>query len=72
MKWDSEEDVRALDEASEENLRLWASYRGQTLTKTGMKSVGYTFVATRLLLLIIGGHFFFVYLLVHTCYLLLQ
>ncbi|KAL8099491.1 hypothetical protein AgCh_031937 [Apium graveolens] len=34
MKWDNEEDVRGLDEALEENLRLWASYRGQTLTKT--------------------------------------
>lgn len=30
----NEEDLRGSDE-SEEQLRLWASYRGQTLTKTG-------------------------------------
>lgn len=31
----SEEELRSRDELSEE-LRLWASYRGQTLTRTGM------------------------------------
>lgn len=58
MKWDNEEDVRGLDEALEENLRLWASYRGQTLTKTGMKCVYYIFVATFFLLLITGRQAF--------------
>lgn len=58
MKWDNEEDVRGLDEALEENLRLWASYRGQTLTKTGMKCICYIFVATFLLLLINGRQVF--------------
>lgn len=31
----SEEELRGSDEL-EEQLRLWASYRGQTLTRTGM------------------------------------
>ena len=34
MKCNSEEELRMLEELEEE-LRLWASYRGQTLTKTG-------------------------------------
>jgi callose synthase len=32
----SEEELRE-DEELEEELRLWASYRGQTLTRTGMQ-----------------------------------
>jgi len=35
VKCGSEEELRAREELEEE-LRLWASYRGQTLTKTGM------------------------------------
>jgi callose synthase len=31
----NEEELRE-DEGLEEELRLWASYRGQTLTRTGM------------------------------------
>jgi len=34
----SEEELRE-DEGLEEELRLWASYRGQTLTRTGMLSL---------------------------------
>lgn len=36
MNCNSEEELRMLDELEEE-LRLWASYRGQTLTKTGKR-----------------------------------
>lgn len=38
MNCKSEEELRGLDEL-EEQLRLWASYRGQTLTKTGKRRV---------------------------------
>lgn len=36
MKCLSEEELKNSDELEEE-LRLWASYRGQTLTRTGMR-----------------------------------
>lgn len=39
VKCESEEELRANDEL-EEKLRLWASYRGQTLTKTGISRCG--------------------------------
>lgn len=38
MNCNSEEELRMLDELEEE-LRLWASYRGQTLTKTGKRFI---------------------------------
>lgn len=37
VKCSSEEELKESGE-SEEELRLWASYRGQTLTRTGMLS----------------------------------
>ena len=38
MKCYSEEELKVSDD-SEEELRLWASYRGQTLTRTGTLSL---------------------------------
>lgn len=42
MKCTSEEQLKESDELEEE-LRLWASYRGQTLTRTGTLSLSLMF-----------------------------
>lgn len=40
MKCSSEEELKGIEsEELEEELRLWASYRGQTLTRTGSLSL---------------------------------